>query len=377
MQALGITLTAGALSLAGLAACGSGSDPSAAVPPRLAQDHWHVAYGIWHCDHYLKPLHDVHGDRHGIHTHDDGLIHLHPTDASAAGVNAVLERFTDEVDVRLDDGAIVLPSGTSLRAGETCHTGSGGTVAARLAVYRWPPSPQGDANAEIITQELGAVALRDRDALAIVFAPEGADVPPPAGVYRLDNLSDVASFDSAAPDGADQQLRADGGAGRGPLSTTPEASTSTTTRPAGRSGPTLPAGTRDSLALWLVDATVPAEPDGSCPSGGEPAWTAPQTCYTPVEGGDRLGPEIVRSAKAKTRQDTGEWYLVMELTSAGLDRFNRLAASAMASGQPLAISFGGVVLTAPRVQSDHFEREVTVTGNFSEADAKALAKALS
>src|SRR5688572_1252934 len=59
----------------------AGADDSA---PVANQDHWHAAYGIYACDAFLAPLSDER-DPKGIHSHADGIIHIHPFVRSAAG----------------------------------------------------------------------------------------------------------------------------------------------------------------------------------------------------------------------------------------------------------------------------------------------------
>ena len=154
--------------------------------PGAADGHWHVAFGVWLCDRYVGELIDRHGDQDGIHTHEDGLIHIHPSREETAGPNAVLARFLAEVDLELNDERLVLPDGTARSNGDQCSSGPG-----RLAVYQWAPSPAGDATAEVVTTDLDQVLLRDNHALALVFAPEDADIPPPPSVYALDTVGDI------------------------------------------------------------------------------------------------------------------------------------------------------------------------------------------
>ncbi len=45
-------------------------------------DHWHDAYGIYVCDAFEPPQFDLPGARHDIHTHEDGLMHIHPASAA-------------------------------------------------------------------------------------------------------------------------------------------------------------------------------------------------------------------------------------------------------------------------------------------------------
>ena len=51
-------------------------DEAEALEPGLT-DHWHAAYGIYICGTLEPPFTDD-ADPNGIHTHGDGVIHIHP-----------------------------------------------------------------------------------------------------------------------------------------------------------------------------------------------------------------------------------------------------------------------------------------------------------
>src|SRR4051794_28699673 len=65
-----------------------------------AGDHWHVAYGMYVCDHFLPPVTDAGDDKNGIHTHGDGVIHTHPFNAASSGSNARLKVFGDQTNMK-------------------------------------------------------------------------------------------------------------------------------------------------------------------------------------------------------------------------------------------------------------------------------------
>src|SRR5438309_6628977 len=46
-------------------------------PPRAGVDHWHAAYGVDICGKFLAPI-SSQTDPVGIHTHGEGVIHVHP-----------------------------------------------------------------------------------------------------------------------------------------------------------------------------------------------------------------------------------------------------------------------------------------------------------
>jgi len=154
------------------------STASAEASPAFGA-HLHQAYGVYVCDRYLAPLADQLGDRYGIHTHEDGLIHVHPTVAEATGDGAVLARFAEEVGLGLEDGSLTLPDGTQLQDGDDCG-GTAGTV--RVLTWDSPDDP----TPEVHEEDLGEVPLRtDGAVLAVVFAPEDAEIPQPPWAVNL------------------------------------------------------------------------------------------------------------------------------------------------------------------------------------------------
>ena len=68
---------------------------------RRLWEHWHSAIGIYVCDRWVSNLSDRGPDALGIHTHDDGLIHIHPFLAGATGKAATLGKFFDQVGMEV------------------------------------------------------------------------------------------------------------------------------------------------------------------------------------------------------------------------------------------------------------------------------------
>jgi hypothetical protein len=164
---------------------------SEAIPPTTA-DHWHAAYGIWNCDHWEDPLADIAGDPDGIHTHEDGIIHIHPFNSGVIGSRATLGVFLDTEQVQYSNSKIELPSGVVLDEEAGC-----GGEAATLQVARWPADDP-TAEAEIITDDFGDISFQeDREVITIGLVREGEVLPRPESVPTLDNLSDVG-VDSGA-----------------------------------------------------------------------------------------------------------------------------------------------------------------------------------
>ena len=80
-----------------------------AGPPRLG-DHWHSLYAIYDCDDFILDVYpnDV-DDNSGIHTHGDGLIHIHPFHTGVTGQFATVGAFMREIEFEFDDSKIELP----------------------------------------------------------------------------------------------------------------------------------------------------------------------------------------------------------------------------------------------------------------------------
>lgn len=148
------------------------------APPVANRDHWHAAYAVVLCDQIASPIQDER-DPKGIHTHSDGLIHIHPFVRSAAGDNATLGVFADAVRMTLTDEEIKLPGGKSHREGKTKCGDKPGIVQVKV----------GD---KVITDDVRDIKMSDRDLITIAFAPEGEELPPPPSASELANPKDVA-----------------------------------------------------------------------------------------------------------------------------------------------------------------------------------------
>jgi len=68
----------------------------------------------------------------------------------------------------------------------------------------------------------------------------------------------------------------------------------------------------------------------------------------------------------------GQWKIVVELTAKGKEDFGKISSDHV--GHQLGILSKGEVLSAPRVNEPIFGGRVEIAGNFSEKEAKDLAK---
>jgi hypothetical protein len=157
-----------------VASFGGGSSNAA---PRIG-DHWHAAYGVYDCDGYMSPARDVAGDQTGIHTHEDGLMHMHPFASRVTGDGSNLEAFGEDVGMEIGDTSIE-GVGIDRENGDECADGEPGTV--RLLTWDNP----GDEEPTVITEDIAKYAPPNNSVWALVFAPEDAEIPPPPSIINL------------------------------------------------------------------------------------------------------------------------------------------------------------------------------------------------
>jgi peptidylprolyl isomerase len=158
--------------------------------PVAFEDHWHAAYGVYVCDRFLPPEPEFE-TAEGIHTHGDGVVHVHPFVEEAAGAGATLGLFLRGSEVGVDGGVLTVGDD---RYGE----GAGGDgescdgEAAEVRVAYWPDAGAADEPPEVTTGDVADLRFRrDGEAFTIAFVPEGADIPPPPTVDRLAELGGV------------------------------------------------------------------------------------------------------------------------------------------------------------------------------------------
>ncbi len=95
------------------------SDREATSAPRVG-DHWHSAYDVYVCDDFRSKI-VIETDPNGIHTHSDGIIHIHPFNKLASGRDATMGEFFNAFGGRIDDDSVVLDTGEALLAGADCN----------------------------------------------------------------------------------------------------------------------------------------------------------------------------------------------------------------------------------------------------------------
>ena len=168
----------------------SSNDKAAAVAPTVG-DHWHAAYGIYVCDAFLPALTDAVSDTTGLHTHGDGVAHIHPFNSAAAGNNATLAKWGETTGLEFSSTGFTV-NGVTYSDGYDC-SGQPATV----SLYVWPADDPTAQPQIIPAKDMGKFKFsQDRLAITLAVVPAGTDVPRPESVPELDQLTDVAGATS-------------------------------------------------------------------------------------------------------------------------------------------------------------------------------------
>jgi hypothetical protein len=216
----------------GLIAFARQSTPGGGSP--ALGEHWHAAYGIYDCDTYLPPQSDEGEDREGIHTHEDGLMHIHPFLTRVSGKGANLEAFGRQIGMEITDDSFSVDGGLDRENGDDCD-GEPGEV--QLVTWDSPT----DEEPTIRRKNLAKYAPPDGSVWVLAFVPEGTEVPKPESVANLQD-----------PTAAEE--------GRAPV-TEQQGATTTTPPPAGdTSSTTAPAGDTSSTSAPAESSTSTSAP---------------------------------------------------------------------------------------------------------------------
>jgi hypothetical protein len=326
---------------------GAAAGPDGPAGPVVNEDHWHAAFGVYICDEFLPALPESETAL-GIHTHGDGVIHIHPFTAEAAGENATLRVFLDSVEIDVTDDELTVDGETYTEGDDTCDGGEG-----RLEVVRWADVAADDAAPE--RADADARLREDGEGYVLAFVADGTDVPPPESAEML---AELGAVDSSA---------GDAGAG----TTEPTAPTTADGPPVVTDDRTLADG------FYPVEATEPAP----CRSPGMRPDRGNTNCYR-LPGEPATDVDVIEDAEAVVDRTTGEWRVDLVFTESGIDAFNDVAAicsqfdPACPVGQ-VALLVDGEVVTAPTITQPSYERDqIVVSGAFSKDEAEDLADVL-
>jgi hypothetical protein len=153
------------------------------VAPVLG-DHWHAAVGFYICDQFEPDIAEFES-RVGIHTHGDGVIHIHPSSADGAGENATLGAFLEGAGVTLTDTELTMGDQTWKEGDQKCGDEDG-----ELVVAQWKDVESTDSEPALIRRDFDSIRFReDGEGYTIAFVPEGTtDIPKPESAAQLQTL---------------------------------------------------------------------------------------------------------------------------------------------------------------------------------------------
>ncbi len=214
------------------------------TPPAVGSTN-NAAFAVDICG-TLQPNVKVSKDPVGLTTQGDGIIHIHPYKATAAGKNATLGLFASSVGIKLNASELQLPGGKLYIDGDKCE-GQAGHVYVRH--YAFPQATQASGTLE--TSDPQTIHLEDGSMYTLAFVPsaEKKKIPlPPVSVIKT-----LVGLEAAAT-----------------------AATSTTT---GSPSPARPTSIPGSPPASPPPASPPSVPGSSSPP---PPATPPTTAQAPV-----------------------------------------------------------------------------------------------
>jgi len=190
--------------------------------------HWHAALGVYDCDHWMgdtpgsgiwnwpnatssgSPSRASNPSVYaGMHSHDDGVIHMEPVTSDEAGKNATVGTYFDFGGWKLSSSGYTF-LGTTVKNGDKCGT-SPGTLQWELG--KWDGT-NGKQKYTVQSGNPRSHKLLEGDIVVIAFLPPGktlASIGDPPSVKNLANA-----------------LNAEAPAGAGPATTMPPIVTPTT-----------------------------------------------------------------------------------------------------------------------------------------------------
>jgi hypothetical protein len=181
---LGWYALAGVVIIAGVIGIMFSRSSSADAPPLVNKDHWHAALGVNICGQWL-PNAPQFEDAEGIHTHGDGLIHIHPFLTRAAGKNATVGLYFKLGGWKATDSSLELWDNTEHKTGDKCD--------GKPATVRW------EVNGKAQTGDVSKYRPKDQDVIAIALLPKGEKIGTPPSVAELAAPSDVAGNGATVP----------------------------------------------------------------------------------------------------------------------------------------------------------------------------------
>lgn len=167
---------------------GNDQKPRARLTETSAYDHWHASFAISVCGKEQPALQDVQEDILGIHTHGDGLAHIHPFSLRASGERATLGKYFDQVGLVVTDDGFKGADGKVYKAGETTCGGK----ETELVLAHWNDATTAGTNEpdKITRGDFRSVRFSENlGAYTLALVPKGSsDITPPSASADIESL---------------------------------------------------------------------------------------------------------------------------------------------------------------------------------------------
>jgi hypothetical protein len=168
-------------------------------------DHIHLAFGVNACGNFLGDLPEFETPV-GIHTHGDGVLHVHPFSQLGIGANATFGRYLR--DAREDGGLDAAVTESKINwLGEEYVEGDVDRCPdvenPQIRVAFWSSAADPDAEPQITTGAFNDLSLsEDGGAITVFYGDGDADIPKPptAGDLAALGAVDGPTGTSVAPD---------------------------------------------------------------------------------------------------------------------------------------------------------------------------------
>mgnify|MGYP006270333739 CR=1 FL=1 len=188
----------------------SRSEGSTAEVHPTVNDHWHMSYGIDICNEFQpnlagnkeNPL-DPNYEKYRVHSHDDGVIHWHPS-SLATGKKAKLGVFFKVYGITVNDTKIIIPKDafgagnpeveTVYEEGKYKCDVDGKKVDGVVKVRVWDTYDAAPEDGKTYISAFNDIRMaNDQMAITIAFVPDDTtlDLPPTAS-----SLPDLGAVDS-------------------------------------------------------------------------------------------------------------------------------------------------------------------------------------
>ena len=184
--------------------------------PTQKDTHWHAALGMWDCDHWMgdtpgsgiwnwpnanaqqQPSRAANPNVYaGLHSHNDGVIHMEPLVSEEAGKNATVGRYFDFGGWKVNSTGFTF-LGTTRKNGDKCGT-TPGTLQWQVGKWNLDTTGKKKQTYTVKTGNPADFKLHQDDIVVIAFLPEGKSIASIGSPPSVPNLAKALGVENVAP----------------------------------------------------------------------------------------------------------------------------------------------------------------------------------